>query len=212
MVSAKVLEATARKAVTERKTSETEIQATVEDSPRREMNISTSLNFLDHMVKQLAWRLCMNIDASIQNVTDFRSTHTISEDLGIVLGQAFLEIYKCRMKDGANGFGTADGLIDESKAWAGVSIEGRANSFICICGDVKRFELVEDMLTTDVRQFIEGLAQGMKATVQVRIESGNDPHHAYEAAFRAIGEALKLALSKNEWRKGSIAGVKETLE
>ena len=136
----------------------------------------------------------------------------MAEDLGIVFGQCVLEMYKKRMEEGAEGFGTADGIIDEAKGWAGVSIEGRANCFVEICEDIKRLELVEDMLTIDLVQFLEGLAQGMKATVQVKVEWGKDPHHAYETAFRALGEALKRCLEKNTWREGTIAGVKETLE
>lgn len=213
MVEAEIVEATDKKVVCERKTSESEIRVCVEDSPKRDMNIKTGLNFLDHQVKQIAWRLCMNIDASIKNTTAYRSTHTMAEDLGIVLGQAILEMYKCRMDEtGVNGFGSADGVIDEAKAWAAVSIEGRANSFIEICEDIEKKELVEDMLTTDLLQFLEGFAQGLKGTVQVKIEWGKDPHHAYEAAYRALGEALKKCLEKNEWRKGTIAGVKDTLE
>lgn len=154
----------------------------------------------------------MNIDAEI-STAQYRSIHTIAEDLGIVLGTAVLEMYKKRMQEsGANGFGCSYGVIDESRAFAAVSIEGRSNSFIEICETVRKMERVEDMLTYDLRAFLEGLAQGMKATLQVKIERGEDPHHAWEAAFRAVGEALKIALQKNEWRKGTIVGVKGTLD
>lgn len=206
------MEATTKKAVAERKTAETRISVTVEDSPRRDMSIDTGFFFLDHQMKQIAWRLCMNIDASVE-ARGYKSAHTTSEDLGIVLGKALLKMYKKRSeKEGASGFGYSRGIIDESTAWAAVSIEGRANSFIKVCPEIERLERVEDMLTADMYSFIEGLAQGMKATVQIEIKWGRDPHHAWEAAFRALGEALKNTLAKNEWRKGVIAGVKETLE
>ncbi|MFH1424911.1 MAG: hypothetical protein ABIG20_04565 [archaeon] len=195
-----------------RKTSESEIKVVLEDGQRRDMKIDTGLNFLNHQVKQIAWRLCMNIDASIKNTTEYRSTHTMSEDLGIVLGRALLKMYEQKAKEGVNGFGAAYGVIDEARAFAAVSIEGRANSFVEMCPEIERLELVEDMLCWDLVAFLEGLAQGMKATVQVNIERGRDPHHSWEATYRALGEALKIALQKNEWRKGTIAGVKGTLE
>jgi imidazoleglycerol phosphate dehydratase HisB len=40
----------------------------------------------------------------------------------------------------------------------------------------------------------------------------DDPHHAWEAAFRAFGRALRSSLAPNTWRSGLTAGVKGTLD
>ena len=61
-------------------------------------------------------------------------------------------------------------------------------------------------------QFFDGFAQGARATVHIRSFAGMDPHHSWEAIFRAFGEALKEAFSPNPLRKGSCAGVKGTLD
>ncbi len=207
----KIVQASRKKAVIERGTTESKIRVTVEDSARREMKIKTGRYFLDHQIRQIAWRLCMNIDAKAE-CTQYFSVHTLAEDLGIVLGTAIAQMYEKRIKEGANGFGCGFGAIDESAARAMVSIEGRANSFIDVCENVDKMEQVEDMLTYDMRAFIEGFAQGLKGTVQIKIETGTDPHHAWEATFRALGEALKKCFEKNAWRAGAIAGVKGTLD
>jgi imidazoleglycerol phosphate dehydratase HisB len=49
--------------------------------------------------------------------------------------------------------------------------------------------------------------------VQLRLGEGSqDPHHAWEAAFRAFARALRAALTLNPRRAGMTAGVKGTLD
>jgi imidazoleglycerol phosphate dehydratase HisB len=52
----------------------------------------------------------------------------------------------------------------------------------------------------------------MRATIHIELLRGNDPHHLWESVFRSFGESLRQALTKNEWRKGSVAGVKKTVD
>ena len=64
-------------------------------------------------------------------------------------------------------------------------------------------ENVEDMLTEDCVAFVEGLSQGLGATIHLDILKGHDPHHCWEAAFRALGEAINQTFEENTWRRAA---------
>jgi imidazoleglycerol-phosphate dehydratase len=188
-----------------RTTKETEITVRLNGIKERELKNDTSLPFLDHMLDTLAWRACMNIGVEVK--TEEKLRHPIAEDVGITVGLTFLELYRSKLPDGVEGFGFAKGAIDEAVADVTVSIEGRVNSFI----DGPDFVDVEGMSGYDLIAFLEGFSQGCTCTLQVDFK-GSDPHHSWEAVFRALGLALREALKPNEWRKGSIPGLKGTLE
>jgi len=188
-----------------RTTAETNINVRLNGVKGRKLKNDTSLPFLDHMLDTLAWRACLNIGAEVE--TGERLRHPIAEDVGITVGIAVLELFRSKLPDGVEGFGFAKGAIDEASADVALSIEGRANSFI----DGPEFTDVEGMSGYDLIAFLEGFSQGCKCTLQVEFK-GRDPHHTWEAVFRGLGLALREALRPNEWRKGSIPGLKGTLE
>ena len=107
---------------------------------------------------------------------------------------------------GINGSGVAEGFIDEAAARIRLSLESRSGFFFNR-GSVHISERVEDMLSTDLWNFLGGIAQGARATLQIDILSGEDPHHIWESVFRGLGEATRQALSPCPWRKGQTVGV-----
>lgn len=195
----------------ERVTRESKISVTLEDGPRRAFRLSTGIAFLNHMLETVAWRACLNLDASYEN-TQFRLTHVISEDIGIVLGMAFARLIELRTSGGVNGAGSGILGIDESLAIVSVSFEGRSQvSFNTEKAPGAAIVQVEDALAADMAEFFSGFAQGARATVNIQALSGENPHHTWEAIYRSFGLALKDSLSSNPWRAGTTAGVKGTL-
>ena len=73
-----------------------------------------------------------------------------------------------------------------------------------------KLEQVEDMLSTNLKQFFEGFAQGAGCVVQVQFFSGEDSHHTWEATFKAFGEALRESLLPCPYRAGTTIGLKGT--
>ena len=195
----------------ERETRESRIEASIDSGERREFKINSGMQFLNHMIETIAWRACMNIDLKTET-TNYELKHVIAEDSGIVLGKAFAEILANRIPVGVNGSGCASAIIDEAKAFAAVSFEGRANCFVERNCDGSKITEVDGMYACDLVAFLEGFAQGGKLSARMDLEKGRDPHHTWESGFRALGEALKSALSPNSWRKNTTAGVKGTLE
>jgi len=194
-----------------RATTETKVLAEI-SLERKELRISTGKHFLDHMIEELAWFACMSIGVVVECLKSRILTHTIAEDSGITLGRAFRVLYEVRMDRGLNGVGSAFSVLDEALSLAVISIEGRSNTFVQTMCRGSNTESVEDLKSRDLIAFIEGLSQGFGATIHIHLIHGEDPHHAWESAFRALGEAIKKAFQINEWRKGGIAGIKGTLE
>ncbi len=189
----------------ERTTKETRVTVSINQIKNKKLNVETTNPFLDHMIETLAWRANLNIAVHIS--TEIKLSHPIAEDIGITLGRAILELYKIKISEGVEGFGFARGLIDEAFADATISIEGRVNYFI----DGHRFENVDGTSEYDLISFLEGFSQGCKCTLRISY-SGKDPHHSWESVFRALGLAIRKTLEANSWRKGTISGMKGTLE
>lgn len=192
----------------ERVTRESKITCRIDAGKRRETKIDTGLQFLNHMIETIGWRMNLNIDLKFE-ATNFKLTHVISEDSGIVLGGALAALFEKKMRKGVNG--ASRSIIDEGCATAAVSIEGRPKLFLEGNATTK-METVEDTKTSDLDDFLDGLALGLGATIRIKVESGKDPHHTWESIFRALGEALREAFEENPWRGGTTAGVKGTLE
>lgn len=186
-------------------TRETIVNVSVNTIKNKPLRVETAIPFLDHMVETFAWWTNLNIGVQFDSEIDL--SHPIAEDVGITLGRAILELYKSKLSIGVEGFGFARGLIDEAFADAVISIEGRVHSFI----DGPIFENVDGMSGYNLVAFLEGFSQGCKCTLRITY-SGRDPHHCWEAVFRALGLVIRRALELNIWRKGAIPGIKGTLE
>ena len=193
-----------------RRTLETVVEAEVNLSPRDPAlkgKICTPYHFFNHMIETLAWRACMNIRVTFEDVPGYRSGHVVCEDTGFTLGEALKCLWEANQERGINGAGDAVLGIDEALARCVVSFENRAKLFFTAPpGDMP--ERVEDMLTTDLVQFLDGLVQGGRLTVHADVLKGGDAHHTWESVFRALGEALRRAFEPSPWRKGATPGLK----
>lgn len=193
-----------------RETHEALVGVTLRLGARCEPRLETTLAFFDHMLEMLCAHAGITLDVRFE-VKTFRLTHVICEDVGQALGSAVQQALRDRIDVGVESVGEAHGAIDEALAFSMVSFEGRANHRVERSG-AARLEHVEDMLAADLVAFFEGFAQGARATVHLKVLHADDPHHAWEAAFRAFARALRVTLASNPWRAGLTAGVKGTLD
>ncbi|MFA6451397.1 MAG: hypothetical protein WCX65_18125 [bacterium] len=192
-----------------RGTSESKITLTLAGGPRDaafKKKIETPLHFFNHMLETIAWRACVNLAVSVE-LTDYKLTHVICEDVGLSLGEAYHEMFTREIENGINGSAGSAACIDEALARAAVSFEERT---LLVMDEKLQSgrELVEDMQQADLVAFFEGFAQGARATLHIDLLKGNNPHHVWESVFRAFGEALRGAFSACEWRRGTTPGVK----
>ena len=184
----------------QKKTHELDIVVEISTEYRPDLHPNTTIHFLDHLLESFSWGLCMSIGCRVTE-GKWRSTHTIAEDLAITLGAALKKIFYRKLNEkGINITGNGLCALDESQARVMVSMEGRRNCFISYAPEVRRFEMAEDLQCADLEGFIEGLAQGFPGTIHIDFLKSRDAHHAWEAAFTAMGDAFRMAYETNPWR------------
>lgn len=192
-----------------RKTTESKITVSIEEPPLKKdyrQSINTPLVFLNHMIEQIAWRSSFNIKLNVE-LDKFILHHVICEDAGQAIGKAFKEYID---KNSVIGYGNAIGIIDEARAFCGISFEGRA--LFVIDKEIDLLDAAEDMKTEDLEVFFDAFAQGAGCTLQLDLNRGDNSHHIWEAAFRAFGTALSRALTKDALRENMTAGVAGRVE
>lgn len=167
--------------------------------------INTPITFLNHMIEHIAWRSGINIETEVE-LDGFCLTHVICEDLGIALGKAIAEFLKRSAGEGIIGYGDAFGIIDEARAHSLISFESRTY-FSLETDKLNMCDSVEGMYREDLETFLLGFAQGANCSLQIIAERGENAHHIWEAVFRSLGMALKLALTEYPERIGRTAGV-----
>ena len=197
--------------LTRRESREALVATAIDFGPIRPAELDTGIAFFDHMLEMLGWYADVTLDARFE-VRTFRLTHVVCEDVGLSLGAASARVVRDRIAEGVESSGFAHGVMDEASALAQISFEGRSNSVVKR-GGAAGFERVEDMLCVDLVAFFEGFSQGGRCTVHLDLHEGSrDPHHAWEAGFRAFARAWRAATTINPRRAGKTAGVKGTLD
>ena len=193
-----------------RETQESRIDVLVEEGKRRPYDINVGNKFFSHMLAGLASRACFNLDVSIKSTFAPMLDHVMVEDTGLTLGRAIREMLDARQSQGMNGRGSYTVAFDEALVAVTLAFDGRAYAFFR--GEVSgmKQEHIEDILSTTLRQFFEGFAQGAGCAVQIQFFAGEDSHHTWEAAFKAFGEALRDSLAPCPYRAGTTIGLKGT--
>ena len=195
-----------RSAAVHRKTSETDIRIRLDLDGRGEHHIATGMPFLDHMLAQVArhGHLDLAIEATGDLAVDFH--HTV-EDVGITLGDAMAQALGDRAD--ITRYGAARVPMDESVASAVVDLGGRA--YLVLQAPQLKGERIGDFDLDLIREFLQGLAGHLLANVHLQVEYGQNLHHMAEAAFKALGRALRQATSLDPRAAGMIPSTKGTL-
>lgn len=203
-------EVTPKRVSLSRMTLESRIEVTIEDAERRKGNIQTGNGFFNHMLAGISSRACLNLDIVYESTEAETLDHVVVEDTGLALGRALQELLDARRPEGVNERGTYSVAFDEALVTVTLAFDGRAYTFLQ--GEVpgRRLEHVEDILSTSLRQFFDGFAQGAGCVVHVQFWSGEDSHHTWEAAFKAFGEAVRESLAFCPYRAGTTLGLKGT--
>jgi imidazoleglycerol-phosphate dehydratase len=186
----------------EKSIKEIDVVVTISQEYQPDLNIDTGIEILNHFVMTFAWGLNMSIGGKV-TYGMYRSEHTICEDLGITIGAGLKKFfYKKIEKEGINIVGSSLFGLDEALVRAMVNFEGRRNCFMTIADACPggKTEFVEDTQAANFVAFFEGFSQGFPATLHIDLLKGKDPHHSWESAFRALGEAIRSAYATNPWR------------
>ena len=112
----------ARVAEVVRNTSETQISVKLNLDGNGVSNLSTGLPFFEHMLTQVAKHGLIDIELEASGDLEVDAHHTV-EDVGIVLGQAFVEAVGDKI--GLVRYGLAYVPLDEALSRAVIDLSGR---------------------------------------------------------------------------------------
>ncbi len=213
-----------RKAQVSRKTTETEIELSVNLDGTGKSEVSVGVGFLGHMLGILAKHGLFDLVVQATGDVHVDAHHTV-EDVGICLGEAIKKALGD--KKGITRFGQALVPMDEALAQVVVDISGRGH---CECRmdvvhglsylrgalrttieavtkqDVTLEHAVDELMEhSDERElleeFIRALAVNAGITLHINVPYGKNAHHVVEAVFKALGRALRQAVEPDPRQK-----------
>ena len=183
-----------------RKTSETDITIKMNLDGSGAYNISTGVNFFNHMLESFSKHSMIDLDVNASGDIEIDDHHTI-EDIGIVLGEAFLQAIGD--KKGIKRMAHAIVPMDESVATVAVDISGRS---YCNMNFSFKNDKIGDMTSDIIIHFFESFASSAKLNIYGTAEGEND-HHKAEAIFKAFAKSLKEAIKIEHDQIPSTKGV-----
>jgi imidazoleglycerol-phosphate dehydratase len=184
-----------RRVTLRRATRETEIRVTLDLDGAGVATIATGVGFYDHLLGSLAHHGLFDLEVAARGDLEVDDHHTV-EDVALVLGAAVAEALGDR--GGISRFGDASVPMDESVATAIIDIGGRPYAVIDLPFHGERAGTLSLQL---VEHALESFARTAGATLHVRGTGRND-HHLAEAAFKALGRALRAACEPDPRRRG----------
>lgn len=156
----------------ERKTAETSIRVDMRIG-RGQADVTTGVPFLDHMLTALA--RYSGLDLTIVATGDLR--HHVIEDVALTVGEALRRVLPATCAR----YGERTVPMDEALVQAVLDAGGRP---------YYRGPIPSSLYEHFMRSFCDAA----KVTLHIRILRGTDRHHVIEAAFKALGFALREAL------------------
>ena len=178
----------ARTAQVARETAETRVAVRVNLDAPAPLSITTGIAFFDHMLEQLARHGGFSVELGCRGDLDVDEHHTV-EDCALTLGDALRQALGS--KHGVTRYGFVLPM-DESEANVALDLSGRP--YAEFSGQFLR-ETVGGLPTELVSHFFRSFADGLRATLHVRVQ-GENAHHMIEACFKGVGRALRAAIHR----------------
>jgi len=172
-----------------RTTTETALRLTLDIDGRGQTRIATGIGFLDHLLTLLAFHAGFDLELVAGGDLDVDEHHTV-EDVLASFGDALSNALGSR--EGVTRYGAATVPMDEARATAAVDRVRRPHAEIALVFAGDRVGVLAVTLLTHA---LERFAMQAGCTVHVEA-SGTDDHHVAEAAFKALGRALREACSR----------------
>jgi imidazoleglycerol-phosphate dehydratase len=178
-----------RHAKIDRSTSETTVSLSLDLDGLGRAEIATGIGFLDHMLSSFARHGLFDLHLEAQGDLHVDLHHT-TEDVGIVLGQAFS--HALGEKRGITRFGSALVPMDDALVEAAVDLSGRG--YLAWSVPFER-SAIGEMDTELFEEFFRALAVNGLFNLHLSRRDGRNAHHVAEACFKATARALRQAVA-----------------
>ena len=194
-----------RRAVVDRKTSETHVRIRLVLDGRGTHDVRTGVRFFDHMLSLVARHGGFDLSIRATGDLDVDAHHTV-EDVGIGFGEAVSRALGTRR--GINRAGYFLMPMDEALAVAAIDLSGRPHAALRL---PFRARSVGDLPTELVHDFFDAFASSSRAAVHLRLLAGRSTHHQVEAVFKAFARALRMACATDARLRRVMPSTKELL-
>jgi histidinol-phosphate aminotransferase len=191
--------APARSALVLRTTAETALRISLALDGHGRARVATGVGFVDHLLTLLAFHGGIDLEVVAGGDLDVDEHHVV-EDVLAALGDALADALGSR--EGVNRYGSATVPMDEARATAAIDLVRRPHAEVSLAFDGDR---VGGLALTLLPHALERFA--IQAGLTMHVEArGDDDHHVAEAAFKALGRALREACAESSGRNGSTKG------
>jgi histidinol-phosphate aminotransferase len=189
-----------REATLIRTSTETALRLTLDLDGTGRSRVQTGIGFLDHLLTLLSFHAGFDLECVAGGDLDVDEHHTV-EDVLAAFGAALQLALGTR--EGVARYGSAVVPMDEARATAAVDLVRRAHSEISLAfGGERVGGLPLSLLPHALERFT------MEAGCTIHVESaGVDDHHIAEAAFKALGQALRQAVAAGDGGIRSTKGI-----
>ncbi|MDP3331079.1 MAG: imidazoleglycerol-phosphate dehydratase HisB [Methylococcaceae bacterium] len=194
-----------RIAQVERNTLETQINIGINLDGTGKSSFAIGVPFLEHMLDQIARHGLIDMDIRAQGDLHIDDHHTV-EDVGITLGQAFAKAIGD--KKGIYRYGHAYVPLDEALSRVVIDFSGRPGLFYEVTYPKARIGSFDVDL---FREFFQGFVNHAGVTLHIDNLKGSNAHHVAETIFKAMGRAIRMAITPDERMAGMMPSTKGSL-
>lgn len=184
-----------RRAAEHRKTRETEVDVRIDLDGGGETAVTTGIGFFDHLLTTFAHHALIDLAVATEGDLHIDDHHTV-EDTALVVGAALASALGDRA--GIARYGDATVPMDEARATAILDVGGRPYTAVEIAFHGER---IGNLSTQSIPHAVEAMARSAGFTIHLSATGAND-HHIAEAAFKALGRALRGAVAVDPRRRG----------
>jgi len=194
-----------RRAKISRSTSETKIEVEIGLDGTGRADIKTGVGFFDHMLELFAHHALFDLTVRAKGDTHIDDHHTV-EDVGIAMGEAFLEALG--EKKGLSRYGDIRLPMDEALAQVAVDLSGRP--FLVFQAPFAAAK-IGSFDTELVREWFQAFAVNARLALHAEAVRGDNAHHIAEALFKGLARALRQAVAVDPREKGRVPSTKGAL-
>ncbi|MBV9773862.1 MAG: imidazoleglycerol-phosphate dehydratase HisB [Gemmatimonadetes bacterium] len=197
----------ARTGARTRSTRETRITVRIDLDGTGNAEVRTGVGFFDHMLDALARHGMFDLAVECEGDLHIDAHHTV-EDVGIVLGGAFLEALGD--KRGIVRYADATVPLDEALTRAVVDVSGRPflHYDVPLPANQPR---IGDFDAALAAEFWRAFAMEARLTMHLDGLRGDNAHHVVEATFKAAARALDAATRIDPRRAETVPSTKGAL-
>ena len=181
-----------RTGLVERKTTETNIQISLNLDGQGRADVASGIPFLDHMLTLFAVHGLFDLTVKAEGDIEVDHHHTI-EDVGLVLGESISRALGKRK--GIKRYGHAVVPMDDTLTAVTVDLSNRP---FLVCNTPESVDYGIPFNPSLTREFFRALVNRGGMNLHINVAYGENDHHVIESIFKAFARAMDQAVTIDE--------------